>query len=347
MGIYLRKGFNFGPLRFNLSRSGLGTSVGVKGFRIGIGPRGTYLHAGRSGLYYRQSLGPRPGRTPAAPPEMRADPLRPIDSADVQQMVNASAEELLAELNRVASRTAVMPLVVLLVTGLLLFELYLGAAVACAVTMVLGVASVALARRRDILRGTAVLDYDLDAEAEARFDALKTAFTRFAGCEGLWHVEAAGRTDDWKRNAGANEVVRRRTIRAGMGAPERVVANVEVPMLPAGRQRLYLLPDQVLVYDGTRVGAVHYSDLRLTVYATAFREEGPVPKDAGVVGRTWMYINKKGGPDRRFSNNRELPILQYGVLHFESASGLRERFQCSRLDAAEALARALTRMAGR
>jgi hypothetical protein len=34
MGFYLRKGFNFGPLRLNLSRSGLGTSFGVTGGRI-------------------------------------------------------------------------------------------------------------------------------------------------------------------------------------------------------------------------------------------------------------------------------------------------------------------------
>ena len=56
MGWYLRKGLNFGPLRINLSKSGLGGSVGVKGFRVGTGPRGRYLHAGRGGLYYRASL---------------------------------------------------------------------------------------------------------------------------------------------------------------------------------------------------------------------------------------------------------------------------------------------------
>ncbi len=29
MGFYIRKGFNFGPLRLNLSRSGVGASFGV------------------------------------------------------------------------------------------------------------------------------------------------------------------------------------------------------------------------------------------------------------------------------------------------------------------------------
>lgn len=56
MGLYLRKSFRFGPLRLNLSKSGLGLSAGAKGLRIGTGPRGAYVHAGRGGLYFRQSL---------------------------------------------------------------------------------------------------------------------------------------------------------------------------------------------------------------------------------------------------------------------------------------------------
>ena len=56
MGWYLRKSLNLGPTRINLSKSGLGMSAGVTGLRVGTGPRGKYLHAGREGLYYRTSL---------------------------------------------------------------------------------------------------------------------------------------------------------------------------------------------------------------------------------------------------------------------------------------------------
>ena len=37
MGFYIRKSISAGPFRFNLSGSGLGMSVGVKGLRIGSG----------------------------------------------------------------------------------------------------------------------------------------------------------------------------------------------------------------------------------------------------------------------------------------------------------------------
>ena len=59
MGWYLRKSLKLGPIRFNLSKSGIGTSVGVKGLRIGSGPKGKYVHAGREGLYFRQALSGR------------------------------------------------------------------------------------------------------------------------------------------------------------------------------------------------------------------------------------------------------------------------------------------------
>ena len=50
------KGINFDPGRLNLSKSGLDVSVGVKGLQVGKGPRSTYIHAGRKGLYYRRQL---------------------------------------------------------------------------------------------------------------------------------------------------------------------------------------------------------------------------------------------------------------------------------------------------
>ena len=57
MGMYIRKSFRMGPLRFNLSKGGVGLSAGVKGARMGVNSKGRrYVHGGRHGLYYRKSL---------------------------------------------------------------------------------------------------------------------------------------------------------------------------------------------------------------------------------------------------------------------------------------------------
>jgi hypothetical protein len=62
VGFFIRKAFRLGPLRLNLSRSGIGLSAGVTGARLGVTSRGQpYVFGGRHGLYVRENLGPRLG----------------------------------------------------------------------------------------------------------------------------------------------------------------------------------------------------------------------------------------------------------------------------------------------
>lgn len=56
MGFYIKKSKSIGPFRVNLSKSGIGVSAGVKGARISKGPRGTTIHAGSNGIYYRKTV---------------------------------------------------------------------------------------------------------------------------------------------------------------------------------------------------------------------------------------------------------------------------------------------------
>jgi len=85
MGFYIRKAFSAGPIRLNLSKSGLGVSFGVKGARIGKGPRGSYVHAGRYGLYYRQSLSSRKKTGPEQYFKPSRKYSKPIDYSDPVQ----------------------------------------------------------------------------------------------------------------------------------------------------------------------------------------------------------------------------------------------------------------------
>src|SRR3954451_2417379 len=91
MSFYLRKSVKAGPFRFNLSKSGLGVSAGVPGFRAGTGPRGNYVRVGGGGVFYRVTQPPHktpePGWTPPPPPpvaevllEMLRGLPRPISS---------------------------------------------------------------------------------------------------------------------------------------------------------------------------------------------------------------------------------------------------------------------------
>jgi hypothetical protein len=59
MGLRFRKSINLGPLRINLSKSGVGFSLGVKGFRIGRSAKGkntATVSLPGTGLSYVQDL---------------------------------------------------------------------------------------------------------------------------------------------------------------------------------------------------------------------------------------------------------------------------------------------------
>ena len=67
MGFFFRKSFRLTRgLRINLSKSGVGLSAGVKGARIGLGPRGASVSGGKDGIYFRQSLGGKTGGRPGS-----------------------------------------------------------------------------------------------------------------------------------------------------------------------------------------------------------------------------------------------------------------------------------------
>lgn len=60
MGFYYRKSVNFGPFRVNLSKSGVGGSVGGRGFRTGVranGRRYSAFSLPGTGIGYRKSGG--------------------------------------------------------------------------------------------------------------------------------------------------------------------------------------------------------------------------------------------------------------------------------------------------
>ena len=56
--------------------------------------------------------------------------------------------------------------------------------------------------------------------------------------------------------------------------------------------------------------------MELQIDNTRFVESSNVPRDATIVGKTWQYVNKSGGPDRRYKNNRQsnrIPEVTYNT----------------------------------
>lgn len=352
MGFYFRKSIRVGPLRFNLSKSGVGVSTGIRGFRVGTGPRGNYVHMGVGGLYYRSTL-PSTPTSPSCPqvpafseqPRSHA-PLEHIASADVSRMIDSSSASLLSELDQKRKRVRTWPfaagLAIVIVCTLVGVNASPWIIAPVAVLSLLGVFA---AYQFDLLSKTVVILYDLDSGIRAAYEQVHNSFLQLARCGGKWHIDARGRVYDPKYHAGAGQLVSRKRLSIGTAQPPYVKTNIAIPFIPLGGRTLYFFPERILVFTGDGVGAVSYDDLSLVVTDKRFIEDESVPRDAQVVDKTWQYVKKGGGPDRRFSNNRQIPICLYEELWLNSPTGLNEVIQISRTGIGEPLDTALQNLA--
>lgn len=190
MGFYVRKSVRAGPFRFNLSKSGVGVSAGVPGFRVGTGPRGNYVHAGRGGIYYRASLGGgtrrRAGQvqpripSPAMPqPRPGADvPMEDVTGASAIELVPTGPGDLVEQLNNAAGA---FPWSLVALIALLVVAAAAGG-VAAVVLLVLGLPGLIWLAFRDKARRTVVVFYEVEdqhavwlTDLVARFETLAQA----------------------------------------------------------------------------------------------------------------------------------------------------------------------------
>ena len=346
-------------VRLNLSGSGASVSLGPRGLHFTIGPHGTRTTVGLpgSGISWTsyQSYGSSPsppnrqvrytGDTDAYEPTSSDGNATVIDSAPIEQLVANSTIDVAKALNASRARWNSYKILLAVLSALFVaasvMAMASGAALPPAVVFsaVIGAAiiigSIALHGRRS---STVSLDYGLSTEESERFDALTRAFGALAGCSRIWRIPQEKEQKDWKRNAGASKTVEREQVSLTRGNPPLIKSNIEFLQLPLGKEILYFTPDAILVVAGDRVAALPYNDVEIVCRQTRFIEDDAAPSDAKVVGETWRYINRNGGPDRRFANNRKLPICLYGEIDFKSASGLNERIHCSRVDVSEEFA---------
>lgn len=358
MGFYLRKSLRLGPLRFNLSKSGVGVSAGVKGLRVGTGPRGAYVHAGRGGVYYRKTFGagsggvaapPRvPGvpRVSAAAPAGIAPPSEVFDSGAAAAMRDETSAGLLDQLGAARRAQPFLPAAGFGVVGVALLALF-GVVPPLVGGLLLAVALAALffVAARDAERSAVAVFYELEPEVRAACEALHGVLEEIAGCGGLWQVESRCEVENTKYSGGAAATRNANPIAITFEPPKFLKTNVPTPTVPVGRQQMVFLPDRVLFIDAGGIGSIAYAELGVRVSTGTFVELGRVPADAEVTGRTWRYTNKDGGPDRRFKDNHEIPIVRYEEIDFESPSGLRERITVSKTGLGARLAGAASGLA--
>ena len=326
MGFRYRKSINLGGgFRINLSKSGIGYSWGVKGYRITKTAKGTTRRTASipgTGISYVQETGRNNSHVGRRNTPSNLQPTQSIDNNhyDTQNIVNNVATELVSEglEDMLASASKALKLNKLSTIGL-----WITGILGCGFPVMFVFAAAFLALKIYIkTKGTIDLDYTIDADQQAIVDARMKPMIKITECAKVWRIMQTSKVIDRKYSSGASDTVNRTTCKATTKAPFPFKANLQVASFKAGKETLLFLPDKLFIIQGNKIGALNYSDISSNAHTTRFIESEGVPRDSQVVGQTWKYVNKSGGPDRRFKDNRQLPICLYGEIELSSISGL-------------------------
>lgn len=320
---------------------GVAASGDVRGARASSGAPGTFVSLGPRGFQYSE-IPDHAGATAGDPSGVLAGASGFIHSASASELALRDPEVFIHDTEQRLRRP---DLFLWYVAASLVLAVYASAA-----HPVLGVVCIVVAGvparkiyRWNRARRTTRICYDInDAAIMERLVLANAAGRSLAQASRLWHIFYAERTSDWKRNAGAQTLIRRTPTRAVAGSLPQIELNIEPWCVPVGPQKLLFLPDRLFVWDNTRLVGLPYEDLSVSAGSARYIEDEAVPRDARQVDTTWRYVNKKGGPDRRFANNKQLPVLEYGKIELSSAGGLRVVLQTSIPEAVAGVQQALS-----
>ena len=356
-------------LRLNLSKSGLSASIGGAPFTLNLGPHGAMGTASLpgTGISYRHHFGsPAPSgpvsdvparfadpADPATPPRIPAMPPTPLSGPPIEEVRSASTElltsESLKQLKNLMQMTfeeredifrelaTARPQKVAGLSryeswerGFLfkrIFKKTFRRRAADAET-----ASAKVSELEQQLKLTTVAtQIQIDKEQAEPYFRMRDDFASLGECAAIWDVKCHQATDKFRERTTAYMRVGRQRVPFRLDVCDLIEWEQQVPHLQNSKGGDIFLYPGFILYRAAKgaFSVIDYSDVKGAAALVSFQEEEGVPNDSKVIGQAWAKANKDGSPDRRFAENHQIPVAQYGELTLKSGTGLWEEFQFS------------------
>ena len=318
MGLRYRKSINLGcGFRINLSKSGVGYSWGFPGYRVtkkaNGGTRTTYSLPG-TGISYVEESG-----------EKNYDSSSNLLTGRTINYENTNIPNLgkddlilknikkLRKINLISNIFIISFFIFLIFPPMLLF-------------LIIGITlKILLATKWKI-----DLIYEFDDYSLKKYECLKNAMSTLSTSKKIWQVKTSTKVYNTKYNAGANNNITRYNISLSKQLPFYIKHNIDIYSLKLKGEQMLFTPDRILYLKGlTGAYGRNFRDMFIGIYDTRFVENEIVSKDAEIVDYTWQYVNKSGERDKRFNNNKKLPICKYGQIVFKTEDGINIRIEFS------------------
>ena len=315
MGFRYRKSINLGGgFRVNLSKSGVGYSWGVKGYRVTKTANGktrkTYSIPG-TGLSYVEETNGKKNNIPNPNIIQNNNGIYDINyikNADIENFRDEEYQQFIQSIEKILMLSGLSNILCFSIIGLpigLPLKLYV------------------------LCKGKIKLDYEMDDYYSNKFNKRMSAWKSIFECQKVWTITQTSRTNDMKRNAGASTLINRSISLLSQNSPFYLDCNYSILSFSNKNEKILILPDKLLIIKAGKIGVISFDDISFDINSSNFIEDGPVPSDAKIIDYTWKYVNKNGSPDRRYKDNKQIPKCQYGEIHMTSKTGLNIVLQCS------------------
>lgn len=360
MGWNFRKRAKIFPgVYLNFSGKGVSTTIGPRGASFNISSRGTYFNASIPGLglYQRQKVssgsGAQSENLPThAPVRYVEEKSGEIKSAETEVLTSDSfepfkkliieAHEEKKEIQRTISKLRA-------IIGWILFLKYLSW------ILVFGfffkwIRNKETDKRDELVsfqkaleECKVIIELDINDNGKELFNNIHATYKKIMKCAASWDVTHEFAIDSVAQRTTATKSINRKKLSIYEKSVYIIASAFNPIHLPdVNGLGIFIYPGFVIVVDKSdKIGLIDMKELDVNYFKVQFHETESVPTDSRVVGQTWFKANKNGSRDKRFSNNYQIPILEYGQIQFKSASGLNEEFLFSNESAAHEFAAAI------
>lgn len=369
MALKFRKRIRLFPgCTVNFSKSGVSTTLGIKGLSVNFGKRGTYLNTGipRTGLYDRIKLNESNSNNNNNSSNgvnkilfnnanynvnennsyfaIKSDENTDITADTMQeiktQLLNAYNEKkALHEKWQKASKKSNS-----IRTKQILLKMIVIGFFMPAIDKEL---DDAITEQEQAWNEYNDFNYEFEFTTEESIDRLfaelTSKFDKLSKSDRIWDITDSRFADSYKeRKAAGTQIVLRKQVSLKKGQLEFIKSKYDALIFEnANGGNIYLYPGFAIMYNGSIENSafIDYPNFSVLANIVRFTESDRyVPRDANQVGIQYKYVNKNGQPDKRYSYNPSYPVMAYAEYTLISDKGLYEKFEFSNVESAVAFA---------
>lgn len=313
MGLRFRKSINLGGLRLNLSNSGVGYSVGKKGFRVSKSATGrttSTISIPNTGISYTKTLNKK--TTSKNKKDKNIDNtvnknvnFQKVDSNAIyisnsisnnksfnkiyqKDYENLNTSDIYKNIKNKKNLNIFSTILILFAILFFISKYFI----------IVGV--IGLVLKIILLFNKYTFNYVLKEEEIDRYNMIENSLNALSKSKTIWLISNNSR----------------KIVKVSNKLPWYINNNMNIYHIDMKNEKLYFTPSYFVIVKGSNIKGYKYENLNIDNNTVEYIEDGVKPSDAVIIGYRWKYMTKDNEPDKRYTNNPKLPVCNYGSIKY-------------------------------